>query len=198
MLGARIVLAASGLAVVARSGAAAGNPGLFDVRSFGARGDGFANDTTAINDAIKAAADAGGGIVEFTAGSYVSGSIHLRSSVGLRLGPGATIVASSEAQSYDPPEQNEWGDAFGYQDAGHSHWHDSLIWGEDLTDVSITGPGRIFGRGLSRGHSSDDAPQKRPSRSRTAGTSRCGTSRSSTGAGLDCLRPGSTTLRSTG
>jgi len=160
MLGARIVLAASGLAVVARSGAAAGNPGLFDVRSFGARGDGFANDTTAINDAIKAAADAGGGIVEFTAGSYVSGSIHLRSSVGLRLGPGATIVASSEAQSYDPPEQNEWGDAFGYQDAGHSHWHDSLIWGEDLTDVSITGPGRIFGRGLSRGHSSDDAPQK--------------------------------------
>ena len=159
LLWARGVLAALGLLAVAGLNAAA-PPGSYDVRSFGAKGDGLANDTAAINEAIRAANAAGGGTVEFYAGSYVSGSIHLRSNVELHLGPGATIEASSDAQAYDAPEENEWGDAFVYQDAGHSHWHDSLLWGEDLTDISITGPGRIFGKGLSRGHSSDHPPQK--------------------------------------
>ncbi len=139
----------------------AGSPdGLYNVRAFGATGNGATNDTAAINEAIGAADKDGGGTVDFPAGSYLAGSIHLRSNVELHLGAGAAIVASSEAQAYDTPEDNEWGDAFVYQDAGHSHWHDSLIWGEDLTGVAITGPGRIFGQGLSRGHSSDHAPQK--------------------------------------
>ena len=30
-----------------------------------------------------------------------------------------------------------------YQDYGHSHFHNSLIWGEDLTDIGILGPGLI-------------------------------------------------------
>ena len=38
-----------------------------------------------------------------------------------------------------------------FQDFGYSHWHNSLIWGENVEDVSITGSGRINGRGLSRG-----------------------------------------------
>jgi polygalacturonase len=160
LLEARIIFAAAGLSVGAGLSGADSPHGSYEVRSFGARGDGFANDTAAINEAIKAAGDSGGGTVEFCAGNYVAGSIHLRSNVVLHLGPGATIVASSNAQAYDAPEENEWGDAFGYQDAGHSHWHDSLIWGEDLTDVSITGPGRIFGKGLSRGHAFDGSPQK--------------------------------------
>ncbi len=159
--------AAAGLALavgVLLNGAAlraAGNPnGIYDVREFGAKGNGVANDTAAINEAIGAADKEGGGTVSFPAGSYLAGSIHLRSNVELHLGAGATLVASGEGQAYDAPEENEWGDAFVYQDAGHSHWHDSLIWGEDLTGVSITGPGRIFGQGLSRGHSSDHVPQK--------------------------------------
>jgi polygalacturonase len=154
------VAAFSGGLLAAAGLLGAGPPESYDVRSFGAKGDGLADDTAAINEAIKAASGAGGGTVEFSAGSYVSGSIHLRSDVALHIGPGATIVASSDGQSYDTPEENEWGDAFGYQDAGHSHWHDSLIWGEDLTGVSITGPGRIFGKGLARGHSADHPPQK--------------------------------------
>jgi len=156
----RIVLLGCGI-VLGRAGLAAGAPGAqaaappYDVRSFGAKGDGFANDTAPINEAIRAAGDSGGGTVEFPAGDYLSGSIHLRSNVALHLGPGATIVASSNPQAYDAAEANEWGDAFRYQDAGHSHWRNSLIWGEDLTGVSITGPGRIFGKGLGRGHASD-------------------------------------------
>jgi polygalacturonase len=126
-------------------------PASFDVRSFGAKGDGTADDTRAINEAIGAANKAGGGTVEFAAGDYLAGSIHLRSNVTLHLGPGSTIVASSEEKDYDRPEANSWGDSLHYQDGGHSHWHDSLIWGEDLTNVAITGEGRIYGKGLSRG-----------------------------------------------
>ena len=53
------------------------------------------------------------------------------------------------SQGYDAPEPNP-GTEF-YEDFGHSHWHNSFIWGENLEDVAIVGPGRIFGRGLSRG-----------------------------------------------
>jgi polygalacturonase len=125
---------------------------IFDVRAFGAKGDGKALDTAAINRAIETAAVAGGGIVRVTAGNYLCYSIPLRSNVTLYLGPGAVLIAAeSPAQGgpgYDPPEPNAWDN---YQDFGHSHWHNSLIWGEDIHNVSILGPGLIWGKGLSRG-----------------------------------------------
>jgi polygalacturonase len=131
----------------------------FDVRTYGAKGDGLANDASAINAAIDAAHAAGGGTVEFGPGSYLSGSIHLRSYVELHLAPGSVIVASSDGSAYDKPEGNDWGDKLHYQDPGHSHWHDSLIWGEDLVNVSITGTGRIYGKGLTRGWDKEVQPQ---------------------------------------
>lgn len=123
--------------------------GVYDVKTFGAKGDGKALDTAAINKTIDAAAAVGGGTVYFPAGNYLSVSIHLKSNIALYLDQGATIVAantSKEAQ-YDPPEPNQWE---AYQDFGHSHWHNSLIWGENLTNVSILGPGMIWGKGLVR------------------------------------------------
>jgi polygalacturonase len=122
---------------------------LFDVKSFGARGDGTTLDTNAINKAIDAAAAAGGGTVFFPAGNYLSVSIHLKSNIALYLDQGATIVAAetSENAKYDLPEPNQW-DA--YQDFGHSHFHNSLIWGENLENISILGPGKIWGKGLVR------------------------------------------------
>ncbi|HYJ46158.1 MAG TPA: glycoside hydrolase family 28 protein, partial [Pyrinomonadaceae bacterium] len=107
-------------------------------------------DTPAINKAIDAAAKAGGGTVFFPAGSYLSVSIHLKSNITLYLDQGATILAADPAAhkgSYDLPEPNQWDM---YQDFGHSHWHNSLIWGEGLQNVSILGPGLIDGRGLTR------------------------------------------------
>ena len=125
--------------------------GSFDVRSFGAVGDGKTLDTPAINQAIDGAASTGGGIVRFPAGSYLCYSIHLKSHITLYLDPGATIVAADTTGAsggYDPPEPSAW-DKF--QDFGHSHWHNSLMWGEELENISIEGQGLIWGKGLSRG-----------------------------------------------
>ena len=124
--------------------------GVFSVRTFGARGDGTTIDSDAINRAIDAAAAAGGGTVVFPAGTYASHSIRLKSHVGLHLERGAVLLAADTGggRGYDPAEP---GPGNAYQDFGHSHWHNSLIWGENVEDVSITGPGRIDGKGLSRG-----------------------------------------------
>jgi polygalacturonase len=122
---------------------------VYDVKTFGAKGDGKALDTSAINKAIDTAATAGGGTVYFPAGNYLSVSIHLKSNIALYLDQGATIIAANTSNDakYDPPEPNQWE---AYQDFGHTHWHNSLIWGENLTNVSILGPGRIWGKGLVR------------------------------------------------
>ncbi|PWT94871.1 MAG: exo-poly-alpha-D-galacturonosidase [Blastocatellia bacterium] len=122
----------------------------FDVKTFGAKGDGKALDTAAVNSAIDAAATAGGGTVFFPAGSYRCFSIHLKSNIALYLDQGATIVAADPRDGdlkYDLAEPNQWDQ---YQDFGHSHWHNSLIWGENLENISILGPGRIWGKGLVR------------------------------------------------
>ena len=136
----------------------------FNVRDYGATGDGKTIDSPAINKAIDAAAAAGGGTVYFPAGTYASFSIHLKSHIVLRLDAGATILAAEPpadlSTGYDAPEPNPGADQ--YEDFGHSHWHNSLIWGENLEDVSIIGPGLIFGRGLSRGGGRRDlTPEER-------------------------------------
>ncbi len=125
--------------------------GPYNVRTFGARGDGKTVDTPAINKAIEAAAAAGGGTVHFPAGTYLCFSIRLKSHIALYLDQGATILAANPSEvtgGYDPPEPNPWDK---YQDFGHSHWRNSLIWGEGIEDVSILGPGLIWGKGLVRG-----------------------------------------------
>ena len=118
--------------------------GLFNVRTYGATGDGKTVDTPAINKAIEAAAAAGGGVVLFPPGMYLCFSIHLKSHVRLHLEEGSAIVAAESPLPgqttgynggvYDAAEpKTEW-DA--YQDYGHNHWHNSLLWGEDIHDLS--------------------------------------------------------------
>ncbi|MFD2162128.1 glycoside hydrolase family 28 protein [Paradesertivirga mongoliensis] len=124
----------------------------YDVKAYGATGNGTTVDSDAINKAINAAASAGGGTVIFPAGTYLSYSIRLKSNITLYLEQGSTILAASpkDGMGYDAPEPNEWGDKHGYQDFGHSHWRNSLIWGENLENISILGPGTIYGKGLVR------------------------------------------------
>jgi polygalacturonase len=124
----------------------------YDVRAFGAKGDGRALDTAAFNRAIEAAAVAGGGIVDVSAGSYLCFTLHLRSHIELRFAPGAVLIAATPGggQQYDLPEPQPAAIA-PYQDFGHNHWHNSLLWGEGLTNVAVTGPGELWGRGLQKG-----------------------------------------------
>lgn len=126
----------------------------FNVRDFGATGDGKTLDSPAINRAIAAAA-AGGGTVHLPAGTYLCYSIRLASNIRLQLTGGTVILAADPlkqerpVERYDLPESNRLSDE--YQDFGHSHWHNSLVWGEGLQNVSICGPGLISGLGISRG-----------------------------------------------
>ncbi len=154
-----VSFAASGSPADANPGSAPGLGVLFNVRGYGATGDGKTLDTPAIQRAIDAAASAGGGQVVFPAGNYLCFSIHLKSNVHLHLEQGATIVAAESPKpgettgynggTYDAAEpKTEWDP---YQDYGHNHWHNSLLWGEDLHDISITGTGLIYGKGLSFG-----------------------------------------------
>ncbi|MGW2459454.1 glycosyl hydrolase family 28 protein [Streptomyces sp. NPDC001761] len=116
----------------------------YDVRDYGAKGDGSANDSPAIDKAITAANAAGGGTVRFPAGTYKSkNTLHMRSHVTLRLDKGATVQGSS-ADTYDKAESNP-NDA--YQDYGHSHFHDAMIHGDELTDIGFVGQGVIDGGG---------------------------------------------------
>src|SRR5581483_12239789 len=84
-----------GLLIVLNSVAFAQN-GVYNVKVFGAKGDGNASDTKAINRAIDSAAANGGGQVYFPAGNYPSGSIHLKSNISLYLEQGATIIATDQ------------------------------------------------------------------------------------------------------
>jgi polygalacturonase len=137
-------------------------PLYYDVRSFGAKGDGTSIDSPAINAAIDAAGGSGGGTVIFPAGVYASYSIHLKSNVALFLQQGATILAAPTPYEglatggYDAAEPQ--GSYEPFQDYGHNHWHNSLIWGENIHDFGIFGPGLIYGKGLSRGHDEKALP----------------------------------------
>jgi polygalacturonase len=158
-LAASAVSALPSLAAPKKGASTAFSPLMFDVRTFGATGDGKTVDSPAINKAIEAAAAAGGGTVVFPAGIYISFSIRLKSKVNLYLDQGTTIIAADSPKenettgymggTYDAAEPNTTWDA--YQDYGHNHWHNSLFWGENISDLSISGPGLIWGRGLSWG-----------------------------------------------
>ncbi|NOT48246.1 MAG: glycoside hydrolase family 28 protein, partial [Acidobacteria bacterium] len=133
-----------------------------NVRDFGAKGDGKTLDTAAINRVIETTAKAGGGTVYFPAGTYLSFSIRLKSNITIYLDNGATILAADPAEHkgmYDLPEPNEW-DV--YQDFGHSHWQNSLMWGIGIENFAIVGQGKIDGKGLSK-------RSPGPRRPRTAG-----------------------------
>ncbi len=113
---------------VATTSYAAGEttPASANVRAYGASGDGERLDTEALQRAIDARHDAGGGFVWLPAGSYLTGSLVLRDGVHLYLEAGATILASADIADYASR---------------------NLISADGAKDIGIRGPGRIDGQG---------------------------------------------------
>ncbi|MFB3829393.1 MAG: glycoside hydrolase family 28 protein [Bryobacteraceae bacterium] len=112
--------------------------GTFNVRDYGAAGNGVRKDTAAIARAVDACAKAGGGAVLLPPGRYLTGSIELKSNVTLEIEAGATILGSTDPADYAVapnaymPERSEL---------------TGLIWGRDLVNVTVKGRGTVDGQG---------------------------------------------------
>jgi hypothetical protein len=115
---------------------------LFNVRDFGAVGDGTALDSFAINAAIETCANHSGGILYFPPGVYLSGSLHMKTNVTLFVNAGAVLRGTRDMTKYDHREYSPWSR---YQDTSQTYFHRSLIWGENLSNVGILGAGTIDG-----------------------------------------------------
>lgn len=122
-------------AVVADAEMKGASSNVCDVRAFGAKGDGAHVDTLAIQNAVQACADRGGGIVRFGPGAYLSGSIELKSNITLELEQGACLLGSSDVGLYT---------SIGRAAEKRST---ALIWAIGARNIGITGPGIIDGNG---------------------------------------------------
>ena len=104
--------------------------GTFNILDFGAKGDGVFVNTKAINDAVNKCFESGGGTVLVPAGTYVTGTIILKSNIDLHLEPGAVLSGSENLDDYS--------NLFG---------KNGIIFCEDAINVSISGFGTIHGNG---------------------------------------------------
>ncbi len=115
--------------------------GVFNVRAYGATGDGQTLDTLALQAAIDACQQRGGGTVTLPAGRYVTGSIFLRDNITLNLEAGAVLLGSEDPCDY-PVINNRW-------EGAEQPTYAPLIVGTNLHHIAVVGRGTIDGRGAS-------------------------------------------------
>jgi hypothetical protein len=110
--------------------------GSYNVKDFGASGHKKDNVTLAIQKAINACAQAGGGTVYFPAGDYTTATLFLKSHIRICLAPGATIFASRQVSDYSITK-----------DRIDMETNISILfYGKELENVSFTGRGTIDGQ----------------------------------------------------
>jgi len=108
-----------------------------NVRDFGAKGNGSTRDTAAIQHAIDACAEKGGGIVVLTPGIYISAPIVLKSNIAFQLDQGATLMGSPDHTDYSP------------KTVFRAPGRQSLVSATNSENIAITGEGTIDGNGES-------------------------------------------------
>lgn len=115
-------------------------PGVYDVRGFGAIGDGTTLNTQALQQAIDAVSREGGGRLIFPApGTYVTGTIFVKDNVTLEISAGATLLGSQQSSDYR-------------KDAGYCPYitensQHALIYARSVRNIGLTGRGTISGNG---------------------------------------------------
>ncbi|MBI3850881.1 MAG: right-handed parallel beta-helix repeat-containing protein [Verrucomicrobia bacterium] len=119
----------------------------FNVRQFGAIGDGKAKDTNAIQSAIDAAGK-NGGVVYLPPGKYLSGTVRLKSHVSVFIDAGATLISSPDKDDFDPYEKLDFKS---FSDDETTDFHYALLRGQDVEHVGVFGPGTIEGNRTKRG-----------------------------------------------
>jgi polygalacturonase len=111
----------------------------YNVRASGVVGNGIRKETQAIQHVIDRCAEHGGGTIYFPAGTYLTGSLRLRSFITLYLDAGAILLFSPDFEDY-PPVQTRWE---GIECYGFS----PLIYGNNLDNISLIGRGTLDGQG---------------------------------------------------
>ena len=117
--------------------------GAFDIRDYGAKGDGETKDTAAIQRAIDAASAAGGGEVLLPKGIYLCGSVFLKNGVDFHIAEGAVLKGSPDKEDYnalDVAPQN-WGRLGSGDNISGGH----LILCVEQENVTLRGPGKVDG-----------------------------------------------------
>ncbi len=127
-----LALALLAISTTALHAAANCNP-----RTYGAKGDGVAKDTAALQKAIDVCEGKGGGTVQLSAGTYLSAPIVLKSDITLQLDKGATLLGSPDHSEYPPVTMFHLPDL------------QPLVSAANATNVAITGEGTIDGNGES-------------------------------------------------
>jgi hypothetical protein len=130
------------LCMVCAGGAStlAGAQVLYDVRGFGAKADGQTLCTQAIQAAVDKCAAGGGGTVYLPPGSFLSGTIYLKTGVTLHLDTGCTLLGSTSLQDYPPTVP-------AFRSYTDNYTDKSLIYGEKLERIAVTGRGVLDGQG---------------------------------------------------
>ena len=120
----------------------AGRTGIYNVRDFGAKGDGTTLDTPALQSAIDACTRDGGGTVLVPAGTFVIGATELKSNVTLHIANGATLLGSGDGKQYHAVDAIPLS---GDTTLVDGNW--ALLFAVNAKNVTIEGPGTIDGQG---------------------------------------------------
>jgi polygalacturonase len=110
----------------------------FAITDYGAVGDGQANCTDAIHQAIAACRAAGGGRVVIPDGRFLTGAVRLESGVNLHLAPKATLAFSADSRAY-PLVVTRW-------EGTELMNHSPFIYAFEVENIAITGSGTLDGQ----------------------------------------------------